>query len=192
MGEGAKGYYGLLIERYILERFYGVTNAPKNNKYDLDSIFNKKTGCNVSIKSSKDYKVCCASIFNFLSTENCEMWYVHYKVIVPNKTISLTIYFLNSKLVDNLFEELNFNEIKLNELKIYFMSLNKKNISSFSRANYIKLSRDIDKNSLFTVNCKLSFTNKRIQLSFSFLRYLKKVNPSLTPLYLNLILELNL
>jgi hypothetical protein len=187
----AKGYYGIIIEKYILECFYGVTTRPLNQKYDLNASLNTKSGCNVSIKSSKDHLVSCASISNFLSTENREMWYVHYKVIVSNKTISLTIYFLNSKLVDNLILEVNFNEIKLNELKIYFMSLNKKNITSFSRANYIKLSRDIDKNSLFTVNCKLSSTNQRIHISFSFLRYLKKVNPLLSPIYSNIILELN-
>lgn len=115
---------------------------------------------------------------------------MHYKIIVPEKVISLEIYFLNRKLVDELLLEAKFDREKLVNLKNYIRALNR-TVSLCEKRNYISMSRDIDKNSLFSVNCKVSSSHpRRIQTSFYFSKYLKNFNPLLKPEYSGVILRL--
>jgi len=78
------------------------------------------------------------------------------------------VYHLNRADCERLLASCNLiDKKKFKNLKTYFFSLNKLNASKLERKLYIKLSREIDKFNLITINCKLSKTNQRIQGSMT-------------------------
>lgn len=167
-----KGFYGIFIQKYLLEERYKITHDPKNGRYDLPSKLNSISGSSVFIKASKNCRVYCSNLFNFLDSTDFEIIYISYEILVPRKKIRLNyVYLLDMNDTKKLIDNANLDKEKLDYLKTVVNGFSYPN--NETRKFCTKLSRIIDKDSLFTVNCKLGSKNKRIQLSFSFKTYLK-------------------
>jgi len=178
-----KGNYGIKIERFILKHHYNSDNKSKNYKYDLPKEINHINNLNVSIKSTSQKTFSCSSLDNFLSSEDLEMILVQYEILENDYIKIIIVYTLNpkeTKIIRDDFHDL-ISIKQLQNLKEYFFSLNNL-IKPKKPALYVKMSRELDRKTILTINCKFNSKNHRIQCSLSlkalnkhfFMRMLKK------------------
>lgn len=160
-----KGKNGKIIEKFILKDYFDVEINPNSEVYDLPYTLNKLTNKNVSIKSTSSNTISCSDVFNFLGSDNLELFIVCYIKTNSGIKIKKCYVFLNTVL---LFKKLNLevDKVLLFKLKNYVYNLSYP-FTKEQRLFAINLARTIDSKSLLTINVKLSSTNKRIQCSLS-------------------------
>ena len=165
----AKGFYGVLLEKFILKDFYLSNYESRNEKYDLPVCFNVVDKTNVSVKSFRKGTIYLSDIDNFLKSKNLTLILIKYELRSKNKVKILGCYKLDKEETRCLLKHCNLiDKKKLQDLKNYFFSLSYPTVTRSQRNRYIALSREIGEKNLLTINCKLSRTNKRIQSSLSF------------------------
>lgn len=161
----SKGEIGLLIEKQILKKLYNSNYCPKNNKYDLHKENNYFNGKNVSIKASKTNTIYCGDVFNFISSVSLDFIIISYKLI-SNKLKIINTYLFSE--LDEFFIQLNnnINFSELEKLRCYLKTI-KHPFSDGEKKKCYAVSNLIVKNKLygFSINLKLSRSNKRIQCS---------------------------
>ena len=180
----AKGFYGKILEAWILRDIYKITDNPKSAVYDLSASNNKLTGRNLSIKSTKTRRICCSDIFNFLNSKLLDLIIIKYALNSLNQiTVEYCYLFHN---FDKNLMNLEVDSEKLYQLQAYVKSLNhpydkKERVIAHTLAKLIIKKGFGD----FKIHVRLSSGNRRIQCSLNIDILIQLFNPKL--LYSNYI-----
>ena len=164
-----KGFYGVLLETFVLKNFYLSDYKSGNKEYDLPACLNKIDKTNVSVKSFREGTIYLSDAKIFLKSKNLTLILIKYKLLSKNKIKILGCYKLEKTKTKCLLKHCNLiNKKKLEDLRNFFFSLSYKTVTKAERNKYIALSREIGEKNLLVINCKLSRRNHRIQSSMSF------------------------